>query len=78
MLIRMIKTENGSVDGVRVQPYVEGEEYDLSATDGHISLARAFIEAGFAEEVDGSRKTDGAPEGGDAQASDEKQGRKRK
>jgi hypothetical protein len=53
MQIRMLKTENGSVDGIRVAQYIEGEEYDLTATDGERDLARAFVDAGFAEQVGG-------------------------
>jgi hypothetical protein len=51
MKILMLKTEKGSVDGVRAAMYHEGEKYDLSATFGHLELARAFVNADLAEEV---------------------------
>lgn len=51
MHIRMLKTENGSVDGIRVKQYPEGEEFDLTGTAGERDLAAAFVGAGLAEEV---------------------------
>jgi hypothetical protein len=51
MRIRMLKTENGSVDGIRVQLYVEGEKYDLNATDGERELAAAFVGSGMAVDL---------------------------
>jgi hypothetical protein len=51
MHIRMLKTENGSVDGIRVKQFVEDEQYDLTATAGERDLAAAFVGAGLAVEV---------------------------
>lgn len=51
MKILMLKTESGSVDGIRVSTYFAGEEYDLSDSPGARALAAAFIGAGLAEEV---------------------------
>lgn len=55
MHIRMLKTADGSVNGIRVQPYDEGVEYDLSQTAGARDLAQAFVGAGLAEEVGAKR-----------------------
>lgn len=52
MRIRMLKTENGSVDGIRVTSYEGGAEYVLAATDGERSLAAAFVGAGCAVDLD--------------------------
>ena len=51
MLIRMLSTAPGSVDGIRVACYEADQEYDLTATAGARALAAAFVGAGFAEEV---------------------------
>lgn len=51
MRIRMLKTENGSVDGIRVKQFAEGEQYDLTATAGERDLAAAFVGADLAVEV---------------------------
>lgn len=56
MKIRMLKTEHGSVDGIRVAEYIDGNDYDLSATDGERELAAAFLAAGFAESADEPQK----------------------
>lgn len=48
MHIRMLKTENGSVDGIRVSSYERDSEYVLASTDGERSLAAAFVSAGLA------------------------------
>ena len=53
MRIRMLKTENGSVDGIRVTSYEGGAEYVLASTDGERSLAAAFVGAGCAVDMDG-------------------------
>jgi hypothetical protein len=50
MRICMLTTLPGSVDGFRVTTYAEGVEYDLGTTDGERALAKAFVDAGFAEE----------------------------
>ena len=49
MKIRMIKEKRGSIDGIHIQTYYQGEEYDLPP-----DLAHAFIDLGCAEltEVD--------------------------
>jgi len=51
MLIRMLSTQRGSVDGIRVASYEADQEYDLTATAGARDLAEAFVGAGLAEEV---------------------------
>lgn len=51
MKIKMHSTQYGSIDGIRIQSYLEGTEYDLSFNAGARSLARAFVDAGFAIEV---------------------------
>lgn len=51
MKIRMLQTVPGSTDGIRVNEYESGVEYDLSDTSGEIELAEAFIAAGFAEQA---------------------------
>lgn len=57
MIIRMLKTEFGSVDGIRVAAYQVGSEYDLSATEGERDLASALVAAGIAEDVDAAPPT---------------------
>ena len=47
----MLKTENGSIDGVRVSSYQQGKEYDLTASAGARDLARAFVGARMAVEI---------------------------
>jgi hypothetical protein len=57
MHIRMTKTETGSVDGIAVSQYAEGQEYHLTNTDGERELARAFVAAGSATDLsDGSER----------------------
>jgi len=46
MLVKMIKTTPGSKDGISVQKYEAGKEYNLPE-----SLASAFVSVGVAEEV---------------------------
>lgn len=53
MKIRMLTTENGSVDGIRVTTYSAGTEYDLSHCQGARDLAAAFVGARMAVEVAG-------------------------
>lgn len=53
MNIRMLKTENGSVDGIRTAVYEADSEHSLTATKGERDLAAAFVAAGLAEEVTG-------------------------
>jgi hypothetical protein len=61
MQIRMLKTENGSIDGIRVQQYDADSEYDLSGSPGAVDLAQAFVGAGLAVEAGGaSPKSGGA------------------
>ena len=49
MLIKMIETSKGSNDGIRVQDYLAGQEYDVCE-----KLANAFVKhMGVAEYVDG-------------------------
>ena len=51
MKIKMTRTEKGSIDGIIVQSYVNGMEYDLSETDGERKLAAAFVNARMAVEM---------------------------
>ena len=46
MLVKMKKTTLGSKDGIAVQKYEAGKEYELPE-----KLASAFISAGVAEEI---------------------------
>lgn len=46
MKLHMLKTVNGSSDGIHVSLYKEGEEYDISP-----SLAKTFLKHNFAVEV---------------------------
>lgn len=51
MKVRMTKTMPGSADGIRVQQYDAGAEYDLTTSLGATELARVFIAEGWAEVV---------------------------
>jgi hypothetical protein len=51
MKIRMLSTAPGSVDGIRVSSYEQGQEYDLTGAAGAQELAAAFVGSGLAEEV---------------------------
>ena len=51
MKIRMLSTQDGSVNGITVTTYEQGNTYDLMDTPGELSLAKAFVEAGMAEDV---------------------------
>lgn len=48
MKIKMLSTQNGSVDGIRVKSYAADTEHDLSDSVGARSLAKAFVDAGMA------------------------------
>jgi hypothetical protein len=61
MKIRMLTTENGSVDGIRVEVYSAGTEYDLSQCQGARDLAAAFVGARMAVEVAGDATPAPAP-----------------
>ena len=50
MKVTMLQTVQGSEDGVIVQVYREGEQYDLSATDRALDLAAVFLREGWAVE----------------------------
>jgi hypothetical protein len=52
MKIRMTNTAPGSIDGIHVQQYEAGIEYDLSGSQGAEDLALAFVGAGFATNAD--------------------------
>lgn len=54
MRIRMLKSERGSVDGIRSSLYEAGQEYDLGGNAGEVSLAEAFVGAGLAEDAEGT------------------------
>lgn len=62
MQIRMLKTENGSIDGIRVTSYEADVEYDLTATAGERDLAAAFVGAGLAVDLDAKPAKQRAPE----------------
>lgn len=47
MKYRMLKTAAGSPDGIRVETYLQGQDYVLDA-----SLASVFLKIGVAEPVD--------------------------
>lgn len=51
MKIKMLSTQNGSLDGIRISSYQAGSVYDLSDSPGAISLAKAFLGARMAIEV---------------------------
>lgn len=51
MKIKMTRTENGSVDGIRVTEYLRDVEYDLTGSPGERDLAAAFVNARMAVEV---------------------------
>lgn len=51
MKIRMLSTQNGSLDGIRVKEYAVGTEHDLTSTPGARDLAKAFVGARMAIEV---------------------------
>jgi len=49
MKCKMLKTSTGSPDGIKVETYLQGQEYDLSP-----SLASVFLQMGIALPVDHS------------------------
>lgn len=51
MKIKMLSTQNGSLDGICISTYTVGTEYDLGDTAQAKSLAKAFIGARMAIEV---------------------------
>jgi hypothetical protein len=58
MLVKMRKTCKGSQNGIHVQEYVQGTEYEVSD-----SLASVLIQAGEAEKVKPrKKKIESAPE----------------
>lgn len=69
MKIVMLRTERGSVDGVRIASYEAGQEYDLTATAGARDLAKAFIGAELAREVGAKPTLAADPEPADVDAS---------
>lgn len=58
MKIRMLSTQNGSLDGIRVKEYHVGAEYDLSGSAGGRDLAQAFVGARMAVEIKGDAPAD--------------------
>lgn len=52
MRIRMLKTQAGSIDGVRIDTYQIGAEYDMGKSDKHIELANIFVSERWAEIVE--------------------------
>lgn len=51
MKIRMLSTQKGSIDGIRIKEYEVGAEYELGTSPGAADLAHAFIGARMAEAV---------------------------
>ncbi len=51
MKIKMLSTQNGSLDGIRIASYQAGSVYDLSGSPGARDLAKAFLGARMAIEV---------------------------
>ena len=47
-IIKMLSTQRGSLDGIQVATYQEGQIYDLRGPGGE-DLARSFLADGFAE-----------------------------
>lgn len=47
-IIKMLSTQRGSLDGIQVATYREGQVYDLRGPGGE-DLARSFLADGFAE-----------------------------
>lgn len=50
MKIRMLSTQRGAEDGVAVQTYEAGSEYDLGHSAGARDLAAVFLREGWAEQ----------------------------
>lgn len=48
MLITMLRTQTGSRDGVLVELFRHGAEYDLTRTEGERELALVFVREGWA------------------------------
>lgn len=57
MKIRMLKTMNGSPDGIRVRTYIEDLVYDLPE-----SLAKVFTKQKWGKRLRSTKNTNGAPE----------------
>jgi hypothetical protein len=51
MLVNMLETKLGSPDGIQVNEYKKGEEYNLPS-----SLARVFLDEKWAKEVKETKK----------------------
>jgi hypothetical protein len=77
MTIRMLSTTPGSVDGIRVATYEAGVEYALDGSSGEQELARAFVDAGLAEQV-GAESTTGPDTAAAGASASAKPGRKPK
>lgn len=56
MKVRMLKTVNGKVDGVKMGPYLKDHEYDLE-----YDRARLFVGSSLAEAVDQPNQEEAAP-----------------
>jgi len=78
MKICMLKTTNGSTDGIRVSSYEADKEYVLDRTAGELDLANAFVAAGLAKEVSDGQSDPDATTSNDnpARAPGKRQGRK--
>ena len=57
MKLRMVMTKRGSIDGIHIQTYYQGEEYDLPP-----DLAHAFLSLKCAEPVEGKIQEEIIPE----------------
>jgi hypothetical protein len=52
MKIQMLSTQRGSPDGVSIETYLAGENYDLTRTERTRDLARVFVREGWAEDAE--------------------------
>jgi hypothetical protein len=56
MIIEMQKSTPGSADGIRHMLYEKGKRYEMQ-NEKELSLAKAFIKAGFAVNTEGKMLT---------------------
>lgn len=52
MNIKMLKTRQGSHNGYTIHTYAAGETYDMGKTEGHLELAKVFLNAHDAQIVE--------------------------
>lgn len=51
MKIKMLSTQNGSIDGIHLSVYKAGSVHDLTGSKGERELAAAFVDASMAIEL---------------------------